>query len=78
MNFYNKFSDGWTVPWYGAPVGKIHFDLYSNEKFIGNFGISKYFITRTYGDFWSQSVEEGEIKKFVKSSHPALAEALYL
>lgn len=78
MNFYNNFSDGWTIPWYGPPVAKVHFDLYSNEKIIGNFGVSRNFITRTYGDFWSQFVEEAKIEKFARSSHPALAEALYL
>ncbi len=77
MSFFNSFLSKWSVPWYGPPVAQVHFDLYSGEKTVATFGISKNFITRTYGDFYSQTVDENEIRSFAESFHPALIEALY-
>ena len=51
-DFISQFLDGWYVPWYGPPVANLHFSLYSNGEFIGDFGVSEGFIIRTYGNFF--------------------------
>lgn len=77
MSFFNSFLSKWSVPWYGPPVAQVHFELFSGEKTVANFGISKDFVTRTYGKFYSQTVGENGIRSFAESFHPALIEALY-
>ncbi len=78
LRFINSFPDGWNVPWYGPPVSNVFFECYNNDKFICNFGVSENFITRDYGNFWSQTVDKNIIKKFAENSHEVVYEALYL
>jgi len=61
--FINTKKNGWSVPWYGAAVGQIYLNLYKSEKFVGNFYVGADFFGRDYGNFWSQSASEEEIKK---------------
>ncbi len=77
LGFYNQFLEGWSIPWYGPPVAKIHFSLFSGNQLAGDFGVSNNFITRTHGNFWSQTVSEERILAFINGSHPALVEMLY-
>ena len=62
--FINTKKHGWSVPWYGPPVGQIYLNLYKNEKFVGNFYIGPKFFGRDYGNFWSQTANDEDIEKF--------------
>ncbi len=62
IDFINTKQDGWSVPWYGPPVGQIYLTLYKNDKFVGNFYVGPYFFGRDLGNFWSQSASENEIE----------------
>jgi hypothetical protein len=75
--FANEFRDGWGVPWYGPPVAKLTIEFYANSKFVGDFGVSPTFVTRTYGDFWSQRVSEDTIRALA-GTHLAIQEAVFL
>lgn len=75
VEFYNERLDKWGIPWYGAPVAKVHFKLYEGEKLVGTFGMSDHFITR---GFWlSRTASRSDIKDFSASFHKALSENLY-
>jgi len=63
VGFINTKQGGWTVPWYGPPVGQVYLELYKNEKFIGNFYVGPYFFGRDIGNFWSQSTNKEEIQE---------------
>ena len=62
IEFINTKRDGWSVPWYGPPVGTVYLKLYIKEKYVGNFYIGPYFFGRDHGNFWSQSSSKSEIK----------------
>ena len=62
IEFINSKREGWSVPWYGPPVGQIYLQLYEEEKFVGNFYVGPYFFGRDYGNFWSQSASKSEIE----------------
>ena len=64
--FVNIKKDGWSVPWYGPPVGQIYLNMYKNEKFVGNFYVGPNFFGRDYGNFLSQPASKEEIKKLGK------------
>jgi hypothetical protein len=76
--FANEFKDGWGVPWYGPPVSRLLIDFYAGSTFVGNFGVSNNFVTRTYGEFWSQRVSEKTLKAFAVRTHLAIQEAVFL
>ena len=61
IDFVNSKQDGWSIPWYGPPVGKVYLKLYKEEKFVGNFYVGPYFFGRDFGNFWSQSASKAEI-----------------
>ena len=75
IQFINSFPDGWSVPWYGPPVAAVNFALWNGKKLVGNFGVSSNFITRDYGDFWSQSVSSDKLRAFAESTHASILEA---
>ncbi len=75
--FANEFKSGWSVPWYGPPVADLQVEFYSNSKFVGDFGVSPTFVTRTYGDFWSQRVSEDTIRALART-HLGIQEAVFL
>jgi hypothetical protein len=61
VDFINKKKSGWSVPWYGSPVGQVYLELYKNEKFVGNFYVGPNFFGRDLGNFWSQPASKNEI-----------------
>lgn len=77
VDFINAFPDGWDVPWYGPPVAAVHLSLWKGDKYVANFGISTTFITRDYGNFWSQTVSEQLLKEFAKTTHTAIYEGAF-
>src|SRR4051812_38872992 len=52
--FINARLVGWSVPWYGPPIGQVYLLLYKNGTFIGNFYVGPWFVGRDYGDILSQ------------------------
>jgi hypothetical protein len=59
--FVNQRLTGWSVPWYGAPVGQIYFTFRKEGKPMGNFYVGPWFFGRDYGDFLSRSATKAEI-----------------
>ncbi|WP_166420069.1 hypothetical protein [Pseudoalteromonas sp. Z1A8] len=68
IGFVNQYTDNWTVPWYGPPVGQIYFNFYSDNEYVGNFYVGPHFFGRDYGDFWSQNANKSDISKLGKLS----------
>ena len=56
-NFALSHSTGWETPWYGAPVALVRANFYVGEKFIGDFGVGKNFLSaQGCGFFQSREV----------------------
>ena len=71
VSFVNYLPQKWEVPWYGPPVGKIYFNLFSEGKFVGNFYVGPNFFGRdiSYGHdsyFFSQSATKEQIDQLGK------------
>jgi hypothetical protein len=61
VSFINARTSGWSVPWYGPPVGQVYLNLVKDEKVIGNFYVGPWFFGRDHGNFWSQRATEKEV-----------------
>lgn len=59
--FVNQRLSGWSVPWFGAPVGQIYFTFRKAGRPIGNFYVGPSFFGRDHGNFLSQSASKDEI-----------------
>ena len=78
VQFINDHPSKWTVPWYGPPVASVRINLWKDDEFVGNLGVSDHFITRNYGNFWSQRLPRAEIEEFALSVHPAVHEGAFI
>ena len=61
--FVNSHPAGWSVPWAGAPVGRIYFDFYSNGTFIGNFYVGPGFFGRDHENVYLRKANDAEIAR---------------
>ena len=77
VQFINDHPDGWGVPWYGPPVAAVRLDLWNDDEFVGNLGISRGLITRTYGNFWSRPVSSEKTKQLALSVHQSIYEGAF-
>ena len=59
--FVNQRLVGWSVPWYGAPVGQIYFTFRNEGRATGNFYVGPWFFGRDNGDFLSRTTTKDEI-----------------
>ncbi len=64
--YVNSLPDRWSVPWYGASVGRVYFEFISGGKSIGNFFIGPNFIGRESGKTYSQGAEKSRIQEVGK------------
>ena len=61
--FINSKREGWGVPWFGPPVGKIYIHFYKEKKVNGNFYVGSNFFGRDITNFWSKPASRKEIQK---------------
>jgi hypothetical protein len=61
VTFINARLAGWSVPYYGPPVGQVYLFLYKSGECIGDFYVGPSFFGRDYGEFLSQRAAEEEI-----------------
>lgn len=76
-SFVNGQPEGWGVPWYGPPVAAVRLQFYAGNAFVGDFGLSEDFITRTHGDFYSKNMDEKALREWAMATHPAIFEAAF-
>ena len=74
VGFINARLAGWSVPYYGPPVGQVYLFLYKNGEFIGDFYVGPWFFGRDYGDFFSQRATKEEIARLEHMLGVPLAE----
>ncbi len=63
ITYVNSLPDHWSIPWYGAPVGRVYFEFISGGKNIGNFFVGPNFIGRDAGKTYSQGAEKSRIQE---------------
>jgi hypothetical protein len=64
--FINSKPSGWSVPWYGPPVGQVYLSLLKKDKVTANFYVGPWFFGRDHGNFWSQKATEQEVMQLEK------------
>jgi hypothetical protein len=58
LEVLQRHAGGWEVPAAGVPVADTRLNFYTGEKFLGNVGFARTFLTaHLRGAFWSRRVE---------------------
>ena len=61
-----QHSSGWEVPRTGVPVAKLRLNFYQGDRFLGNVGVGKSFLTtHQYGSFFSKPSDEAEYARLL-------------
>jgi len=76
VGFINSRLAGWSVPWYGPPVGQVYLNLIKDGKVVANFYVGPWFFGRDQGNFWSQRATEREVTELGKLLDVPLAEII--
>lgn len=63
VSFINARLTGWSVPWYGPPVGQVYLNLVKDGKVTANFYVGPWFFGRDQGNFLSRRATEKEVAR---------------
>jgi len=64
--FVNSLPNKWSVPWYGAPIGRVYFEFISANNMVGNFYVGPNFVGRDSGKSYSQGTDRETIEELGK------------
>jgi len=61
--FVNSRQGGWSIPWYGASVGRVYFEFISAHRDVGIFCVGPNFFGRTTDKPYTQDADRKAIEE---------------